>query len=138
MNVLLDTNIILDALMERTPFDVEAKEILLRSQSGEIKCMFTANAATDIFYLYSKARDTQTAKIALNFLLMHYGVVSVAQEDCIKALSVPIEDFEDALVAVCAQKAGADYIVTRDDKFLRDKSQVKIITPKELIDTLHK
>jgi len=65
---------------------------------------------------------------------MHYGVVSVAQEDCIKALSVPIED---ALVAVCAQKAGADYIVTRDDKFLRDKSQVKIITPKELIDTLH-
>ncbi len=39
----------------------------------------------------------------------------------------------DALVAVCAQKAGADYIVTRDDKFLRDDSPVKAITPKELL-----
>jgi predicted nucleic acid-binding protein len=33
MRVLLDTNIIMDALQERSPFDIEAKEILLRSKS---------------------------------------------------------------------------------------------------------
>jgi predicted nucleic acid-binding protein len=118
MTILLDTNIIMDALQERQPFDVEAKEILLRAQNGEHTCYFTANAATDIFYLYSKARDVKSARQALDFLLATYKVVSVTHEDCINAMSIPIEDFEDALVSVCANKAGADYIISRDDKYL--------------------
>lgn len=133
MTVLLDTNIIMDALQERQPFDIEAKEILKRSQNGDVTCLFTANAATDIFYLYSRARDLKSAKAALEFLLTHYGVVSVTHEDCIKALSLSMDDFEDALVAVCANKANADYIITRDDGFLREASPVKAITPKELV-----
>jgi len=133
MIILLDTNIIMDALQERQPFDVEAKEIMKRAQDGEITCMFTANAAADIFYLYSRARDLKSARAALNFLLTHYGVVSVTHEDCINALSLSIDDFEDALVAVCAKKADADYIVTRDEKFLRETSPVKTITPKNFV-----
>ena len=132
MIIVLDTNIILDALQERTPFDIDAKEILKRAQSGEeFTCFFTANAATDIFYLYSKARDVNSAKAALTFLLNNFGVTSVTQEDCKEALSLPIDDFEDALLLVCAKKAGADYIVTRDEKLLEADSNVKLISPKE-------
>jgi predicted nucleic acid-binding protein len=57
MTVVLDTNVIMDALQERPPFAAEAKEILLRAQNSEFACYFTANAATDIFYLYNKARN---------------------------------------------------------------------------------
>ena len=130
MTILLDTNVIMDALQERQPFDVEAKEILLRAQSGEFTCFFTANAATDIFYLYSKARDLKSARQVLDFLLATYKVVSVTHEDCINAMSTPIEDFEDALVSVCAKKAEADYIISRDDKYLQDNSPVKVIEPR--------
>ena len=55
---------------------------------------------------------------ALGFLFKTYGVVAVTHKDCEAALALPIDDFEDALVAVCAEKAGADYIVTRDEGFL--------------------
>ena len=133
MTVLLDTNIIMDALQERQPFDIEAKEILKRSQSGEITCFFTANAATDIFYLYSKVRDLKSAKTVLKFLLANYDVVSITHEDCIKAMSLSIDDFEDALVEICAEKVNVDYIVTRDEKFLREVTSVKAITPKDLV-----
>jgi len=133
MIVLLDTNIIMDALQERSPFDIAAKEILMRGQSGEFTCMFTANAAADIFYLYSKARDMKSANAALDFLLKTYGVVSVTYEDCIAAQALPIEDFEDALVAACAKKANADYIITRDEKFLTEDSSVKVISPSEFL-----
>lgn len=137
MTVLLDTNIIMDALQERSPFDIEAKEILKRGQGGkEFTCLFTANAAADIFYLYSRARDMKSAKTALDFMLTNYGVVSVTQDDCKAALSLPIEDFEDALVVVCTQSANADYIITRNDKFLLAASQVKLISPKDFIDML--
>jgi predicted nucleic acid-binding protein len=134
--VLLDTNVIMDALQERQPFDAEAKEILLRAQSGEFDCCFTANAATDIFYLYSRARDVKSARQVLNFLLATYKIVSVSHEDCISAMSIPIEDFEDALVSACAKIAEVDYIISRDDKFLREKSPVKVIEPKEFLKTL--
>jgi len=133
MRILLDTNIILDAFQERQPFDTEAKETLYRAQEGTVSIMFTTNAAADIFYLYSKARDRKSAKAALDFLLTNYSVVSVTHDDCVTALSFPIDDFEDALVAVCAKKANADYIITRDEKFLHASSQVKIITPTELL-----
>jgi predicted nucleic acid-binding protein len=133
MTVLLDTNIIMDALQERSPFDIEAKEILLRSQNEEMTCLLTANATTDIFYLYSKARGLRSARSALEFLLAHYSVVSVTHEDCINAMSFSIDDYEDALVAVCAQKANADYIITRDNKFLHTVSSVQAITPSDFL-----
>jgi len=133
MTILLDTNVIMDALQERAPFDIPAKEILMRSQNGEFTCLFTANAATDIFYLYSKSHDAKTANAALAFLLKTYGVVSVTHEDCVAALALTIEDFEDALVATCASKVNAEYIITRDEKFLAEYSPVKALSPVEFL-----
>ena len=135
MIVLLDTNIIMDALSERSPFDLPAKEILMQGQSGKLTCLFTANAVTDIFYLYSKARNLQSASVALDFLLKTYKVVSVTHEDCAAALLLPIADFEDALVAVSAEKVGADYIITRDEKFLTNTTTVKTILPSDFVST---
>jgi len=134
MTVLLDTNIIMDALQERSPFDIPAKEILISGQSGKFACLITANATTDIFYLYSKARDINAANAALDFLLKTYSVVSITHEDCSAAISMPIKDFEDALVVVCAKKADADYIITRDETLLTETSIVKTILPGEFVD----
>ena len=132
MTVLLDTNIILDALQERHPFDTAAKDILKRAQNGDFTCLITANATADIFYLYSRARDMKSARIALEFLLKQYKVVSVSHDDCLNALSLPIVDYEDALVVACAQKAEASYIITRDDKLMACELPIKVITPIEL------
>ena len=133
MKILLDTNIIMDALQERQPFDTAAKEIFSRSQSGDIKCSFTANAATDIFYIYSKARNMNSARNVLNYLLANYEVITVTHEDCINAMSFPMEDFEDALVVVCGMKAGMDYIVTRDEEFLQAESPIPLISPDKIL-----
>jgi len=129
MRVVLDTNVIMDALQERTPFDADAKEILKRAQNREFVCLLTANAATDIFYLYSRARDVHSAKAALEFLLDCFEVLPVTHDDCKAALSLPIEDFEDALVVVCAGRAKADCIVTRDKDFLQVASPVELVSP---------
>ena len=136
MIVLLDTNVIIDALQERRPFDAEAKEILLRAQNVEFTCYFTANAMTDIFYLYGKARGMKSARQVMNFLLETYKIISVTHEDCINAMLIPIEDFEDALVSACAKKAEADYIISRDDKFLQSNSPVNVIEPKYFLKIL--
>ena len=134
MIILLDTNVIMDALQERTPFDIYAKEILLRGQKGEVDCYFTANATTDIFYLYRKARSVESAKSAFNFLLKAYHVVSINHEDYLAALQLPIDDFEDALIVVCGKKIKADYIVTGDKEFLQAITDVKMISPDKFLE----
>jgi predicted nucleic acid-binding protein len=83
--------------------------------------------------LYSKARGIKSARIAIEFLLNTYGVAGITRSDCINALNIPIDDFEDALVAECARKAGADFIVTRDGKFQRDASPVAAISAAALL-----
>jgi predicted nucleic acid-binding protein len=137
VKILLDTNVIMDALQERQPFDLAAKEILVRGQNGLIDIVFTANAATDMFYLYTKARNLQSARSALAFLLDTFRVVAVTHDDCLAAMKLPMDDFEDAIVAVCSEKDGVNYIVTRDEKFLLAKSAVPLITPQGLLDKLN-
>jgi predicted nucleic acid-binding protein len=136
VKVLLDTNVIMDALQERQPFDADAKEILRMAQRGAITALFTANAATDIFFLCSRARDVKSARSALEFLLNQYAVVDITHSDCLAALRLPNDDFEDALVSVCAAKVQADCIVTRDEAFLKAASPVKTVSPAELLSKL--
>jgi len=136
MKLLLDTNIILDALQERAPFDVAAKEILRRGQKGEIEIAFTANAVSDIFYLYTKARNQQSARYVVAFLLDAFGVVAVTHETCLSAMNLTIQDFEDALVVVCAENVMADYIITRDEKLLGCESGVPLMRPQDVLDKL--
>ena len=67
---------------------------------------------------------------------MTYKIVSVTHEDCVNAMAIPIGDFEDALVFACAKKVKADYIISRDEKYLREESPVKVIEPKKFLQIL--
>jgi len=72
----------------------------------------------------------------MSFLLATYKIISVTHEDCEDAMALQIEDFEDALVATCAQKADADYIITRDGEILNSTLPLKLISPKDFIKIL--
>jgi predicted nucleic acid-binding protein len=99
--------------------------------------MFTANAAADIFYMYSKARGVKSARSALEFLLTGYVAVDVTHSDGLNALKLANDDFEDALVSVYAEKAQADRIVIQDEAFLKTDSTVKIISPAGFLSELN-
>jgi predicted nucleic acid-binding protein len=133
MKILLDTNVILDVLDNREPFVGNAKIIMEKGRTGEISCAFTANAVADIFYISSKSRNRQVAKAILSLLVTTYDVISVTQEDCIDALALPNEDFEDALVEVCARKTGADFVISRDEDFIAAATAARVIKPDEFI-----
>lgn len=136
MRIAIDNNVILDALLERKPFFEESQQVMIAC-TDDNRGYLTANSLTDIFYVLRKFIGTTQAKLAIRQLVDLFLIISVDDTDCVNALSLPIDDFEDALMAVCAKKAGVDYIVTRDDKFLSYKSPVKTISPKGLLETLN-
>lgn len=118
MNVMIDTNVILDDILNRTPNAETARRITCLVTDEIINGYLTANCLTDIFYVVSKNRDEITAKKVIMKLLLSFSVVSVTGEDCWQAVDSPLKDFEDALVVVCAEKAALNYIVTNDKVFL--------------------
>jgi len=128
MRIVIDNNIIIDALLERKPFfDLSAQVMTACADAN--KGYVTANSLTDIFYILKKSIGAARAKLAIRKLMELFVTISINEEDCTNALSLPMNDFEDALVAICAKKVEADYIVTRYDEFLLHNALVPTINP---------
>lgn len=118
MRVAFDTNVLLDAIMARP--DAEAATRLLRLVAEEkIEGVITANTITDIYYVARKKIGDKKAREAIFELLSIFDVAGVDGSVCVDALSLPMADYEDAVMAVCADRDGAGCIVTRDDDFVK-------------------
>ncbi|MCL1910868.1 MAG: hypothetical protein FWG13_01525 [Leptospirales bacterium] len=58
------------------------------------------------------------------------------ETDCHKALDFPLDDYEDALLVVCGNRIGVDYIITRDEEFLdKAKPPVSVISPVDFVNS---
>lgn len=76
---------------------------------------------------------TRAALYDLHDILTLLNVVDVGKIDCIKALGLPIKDFEDALLSVCAGRADADYIASRDKEFINSASIIPVKESREIL-----
>jgi len=131
---MIDTNVILDDILDRVPGLDTAREINRLVIDGQIDACITANCVTDIFYIVTRNRDKYIARRVTRNILKTFQIISVDGDDCETAIDLPMSDFEDALVLVCAEKAKVDYIITNDKDFLsEDCSNVILISPADFL-----
>ncbi len=116
--VLFDTNIILDALAAREPYNLEAEQLFLLVAKEQIIGFITANSVTDIYYLIRKNSSETDSRKAIRNLLLLFEIVDITKNDCEKAIDIDNSDYEDAILLVCAKKSKIEAIVTRDEKLL--------------------
>lgn len=129
MNVLIDTNVVLDALMSRAPFNALAEKLFIMVAEDKLNASITVSSVTDIYYLLNKyLHDIQQAKQALSNLFSLFKILDVTQNDCEKALMLPMEDYKDALIASCAKRKRIEFIITRNPKDFNE-SPIAAITP---------
>jgi len=130
--LLIDTNIIIDYLADRTPFAADSERVIGMCIDEYAEGFLTASSVTDIYYIMRKVTGREKALIKIRQLLEILDVVSVGKSEILKAMELDIPDFEDALAAVCAERIKADYIVTRNTKDFKN-AFVKAVTPKDLM-----
>lgn len=117
MKILIDTNIVIDALTSREPWNEHAEKIFLMAANNIIDMYITASSATDIYYLIRKhLHSTETARQIMGKLYSLVGIIEVKGEDLIDALASPIIDYEDAVVEQVARRSDMECIVTRNQK----------------------
>ena len=113
MRVLLDTNIILDFLLDREPFFSDADTVLQTIRSGQVEGFITATTLTNIFYIARKIKKTVIAKQYVSIILATLEVIPVDRPILEAALASNLSDFEDAVQEACAMRENLDAIVTR-------------------------
>ena len=115
MRILIDTNVILDVLLKRSPFYETAIEVLKLSTRDDIQEFVSASAITDIYYIaYKNLRDKAAVRELLKKLLLIVSVAGVLEEE--KALELEWNDFEDSVQYSVAALNEMDGIITRNVK----------------------
>ena len=97
MRVLLDTNVVLDFILKRTPFNVEAKEIFVRAAQRQIEIFVAPITPINDFYTTRKEKGKDIAFQSIEKLLK---IVRLTKSDIHifqSALALGFRDYEDAV-----------------------------------------
>jgi predicted nucleic acid-binding protein len=115
MVILIDTNVILDAVQHRAPFFAVAQTILFKCRDKELSGHIAGYTVPTIFYILRKHCSVETRRIILSDLCSFLDVVGISKEQVISSVdNDQFSDLEDCLQAECAEAIGADYIITRN------------------------
>lgn len=133
MKILLDTNVIIDALLARKPFAECADAILRLAKRDDIRMFVSASSITDVYYIVRRqVADAISAWQKLNDLLQILDVAPVGGKEIHAAICDRWHDFEDAVQSECATSIGAKYIITRNAKDFCN-STVPAVTPQDFL-----
>lgn len=135
MNVLFDTNIILDTILDRKPFSTAATQLLAKVEQGEMAGMLCATTITTLYYLAHKALKHTAAQTIIQNLLTIFEIAPVNRAVLSSALHQNFSDFEDAVLHEAALAVKADAIITRDPRGFK-KATLPIYSPQDFLTML--
>lgn len=130
MNLLLDTNVVIDYLGRKGPFFEPAQQIVAAGFFGDAALWMPAQSAADAFYVLNNYLDATRVQLMLGNLFEIVKPVALSADELIDATRLQWDDYEDCLVMLAASKAHADYVITRDKKGFT-RSAVPTLTPQE-------
>ena len=122
--LLLDTNVILDVILARAPWDGDAVLLLDAISRGQATGFVAGHAVTTVHYIVERARGRAAAHTAVSDLLQFVDVVALERGEFQRALSLGLGDYGDAVQVAACLKIGADVLVTRNARDFKGASVV--------------
>lgn len=131
LRILVDTNILLDYLLCREPFDRWARDIVIACRKKQVSGCIAAHSVSNMFFILRKAYSIEERRRLLRNLCELFDVEGIDKAKILEALdNERVPDFEDCLQMECAMAFQADYIVTRNRDDFRE-SRIPCIEPEE-------
>ena len=116
---LLDTNILLDYLIEDRKSHVCAIEIFALAEVGAFRGVISIQSILDAAYVYVK-KDKARLRAFQAFiqdLSMTFAITEPDRQSLYLASKHATTDLEDAILSACARQNNCAFIVTRDEQF---------------------
>jgi predicted nucleic acid-binding protein len=135
MKVLIDANVILDVLLNRSPWVADSQAVWEANHQQQIQGQIVATSVTNLFYIARKLVGQPLALQGVRDRLAAFDVIPVNQTILHDATALPGSDFEDNVTIRCAVVSGTEAIVTRNLADFSD-SPVPAFWPAELLSRL--
>ena len=133
--ILLDTNVLLDVVLEREPHAAASTALLDAIERTREPTCVAWHALATVYYFATRERDHSAAVGFIRQLLSSMEVPATGSESMRVALDQSMSDFEDAMQVAAAIECQADYIVTRDrDDF--GNAPIPAISPQAALERL--
>jgi len=133
MNILVDTNVVLDVLLKRPLFYQDSFKIFQLIDQERIHGCLSASSITDIFYLLRKDQhNLDEIYLIMEELIALFSVVPVSETTISNALALRWKDFEDAVQYMAARENSITHIITRN-KADYETLDIHCMSPAELL-----
>ncbi len=137
MRILLDTNIVLDVLLNREPFVHDSRRLWEAADAGVFDACIASFTLPTIHSICRRNGGAAAAANAVDVCLDAFEICALYRECIVAARRMPGNDFEDNLQVACAVTDFVEGIVTRDPHGFRDVP-IRVYTPPELLEVLRR
>jgi predicted nucleic acid-binding protein len=116
-HLFLDTNVLIDFLIDRKPFSLEAAKLFNYSLKKKVNLYVAAVSYNNIYYILNRNNSNTQTINSLSELFELTEIIDVSKEIIKKSLHSDFKDFEDAIQYHTAKSFNKiDCIVTRNTK----------------------
>jgi predicted nucleic acid-binding protein len=134
-DLFIDTDVIIDFLIDRKPFSREAAIIFTLIEQKKLKGFSSSLTFSNLYYVLRKIESHNRVISKLDSLSKMVGILKVEEQTIKNALASGFPDFEDSIQyfsAVDSKKI--DVIITRNVKDFK-KSEIPVMTPGDFLKT---
>ncbi|MFM7431273.1 MAG: type II toxin-antitoxin system VapC family toxin [Flammeovirgaceae bacterium] len=129
--IWLDTNVVLDVILEREGFVEEASELFLLHQASEIEIFISTLSLANIAFVVKKFG--RNPFVVVSGLLKWINVTSLERVHFEKTVNSSFRDFEDGLQYFSSLNVrNIEAIITRNKADFK-ASKIPVLTPKEFL-----
>ncbi|WP_259066337.1 type II toxin-antitoxin system VapC family toxin [Mucilaginibacter sp. X4EP1] len=134
-SIFIDSDVLLDILLDRRPFYDWAMGVFLLVDEKKFLGYTSVHSLLNIHYLAKKRTGEKSARSSIKLLTSKLKIITEDISIVDKAIESDFSDFEDAVQYYAAMSVNADFIVTRNIKDYK-QSTIPVLTAEQFLRTL--
>jgi len=135
-NIFIDSDIILDVLLQRVDFYKDSYAIFSLCEKEEINLYTSSSIILNVQYIGGKLSSKKSAAKVIHYLVENFiNIINPTKRTILKGYESNFLDAEDAIQYFTAVDSGIiDYIITRNIKDYKNApQQLPILTPMQFL-----
>ena len=128
MKVFLDSDIVLDFLLKREPFFIEALQLFILKEKEDFKLYTSAIIISNVYYISSKQFPKPIIKQKIKELASIIQIVDSTRQSIYQSFESDFSDFEDAIQYHTALESKCTFFITRNTKDYKKAKNMRVLT----------
>ena len=140
--VFIDTNVLLDMLLEERPGNQIAKTLFGAAEAGVFEGYLTTQSIIDAHFIVRKhGMVFESFKKSIQSLRSFIKILAIDEIDLLWAIGNPTGDFEDDAQYGSAYNGVCDFFITRDNSLRKLNSPfcpMTVMTPSDFVEAMER